>query len=741
MGELLLIVGAISSGVAGLVCGLRWVELHRRAVTRDVFGVSFPRGIAPAAVETFVRSLAGLLPPRWQRTFGLPSVVFEVLATHATVTFRLHVEAGMSDFVVEQLRRAVPAVRVERIDPAPFAATLAGELRLEGRQKELRIDHPADVSSALLAALRPLEKGEEMLLQWIISPAAPASEHEAALRIFSGKQDHKPAPDKSTRAKADGPHFVVTGRLAVRAAGPARSRQLLRRLLGVFHILNAPGASFRHRAVPSEIVARRVMNATAPVLLFPAFLNARELTAVLGVPMGDVSVAGLELGRARILAASPKLPETGPALAVSNASDKRRLLTYGLSSLPYHAWIIGGTGSGKSTMLANIIQSYMKLGAAIVVLDSKRDLVRDVINLIPEDRIDDLVLVDPADQERVVGLNLLAGSPGDAERRADQLVGLLTRLWPGYVGPRSQDILRACFLTLAKSPGNTFVELPLLLTNEAFRRKLVAKVDDPIILEPQWAAYDALSPGERAQHISPLMNKVRAVLARRSLRDIVGQAEGLDIEQILSRGSLLMVPLSKGLIGEDAASLLGSIVLLRVWATLTARIGLSSTNRRPVLIVLDEFQDYLSVPISFADMLAQARGLGVGVIAAHQHVGQLPTGLRSDLRANARSKISFQLAAPDARLFAQEYAPHLTAADLQGLGKYEVAAQICVEGEVLPPATGTTFPPPTPTGAGERARQRSRDRYGRDRAEVDAEIRARHGDTPGSGSVGRRSRS
>jgi hypothetical protein len=140
-------------------------------------------------------------------------------------------------------------------------------------------------------------------------------------------------------------------------------------------------------------------------------------------------------------------------------------------------------------------------------------------------------------------------------------------------------------------------------------------------------------------------------------------------------------------------------------------------------------------------MLAQARALGVGIVCAHQHLAQLTNDVRQALRTNARSKIVFQLAGTDARTMAQEFSPHLTADDLQGLGRYEVAAQICLDGRVLPPATGTTFAPPKPTGMAQTARAWSNRQYARSRAEVDAEIRARHGDRPGGGSVGRRRRS
>lgn len=620
---------------------------------------------------------------------------------------------------------------------------MAAELRLSNSHRQLAVEHPSDFAAGLLSALRPLGVGERIKLQWALSPATspgPLRPNPILQKLTGSQKSKSPRRDKSAVAKNEGPHFLMAMRIGVAAKDQLRRRGLLRRVLGVFHRLNGQGVSLRRRWLPNFLAVRRLHQATMPLLLQPCFLNAREAATLLALPTGkDLTVPGLELGRARQLPVPAEVPQNEPPFATSNYPGSSNRLTYGLASLPYHAWIVGGTGTGKSTLLSNLISAYMNMGATVVVIDSKRDLVRDVLDLVPAHRVDDLVLLDPADNHPV-GLNLLAGSHQHPDRIADQLVGIFTRLWPGSVGPRSQDILRNSFLTLAKTPGTTLVELPLLLLDEGYRRKLVSRLDDPVILEPAWAAFDNLSAAERGAHIAAPLNKVRGVLARRALRDIVGQSDGLDVSEVLERGSILAVPLSKGLIGEDAASLLGSVLLLRIWQTLTARIGLESTNRRPVLLVCDEFQDYVQGAVSFGDMLAQARALGVGVICAHQHLGQLPSTLRQDLRANARTKIAFQLAGPDAGTFAQEFSPFLSAADLQGLGRYVVAAQVCVKGRVLSPATGVTLPPPEKTELRNKAVNRSRQRYGRARQEVDAEIRRRHGERSGPGSVGRRER-
>ena len=739
---LLLVVAPIAIGTA--LVGLRSALHATRRHARRTFELAFPRRIKPEAVETLMRSLSGLQLPRWQRLIDTPSVVFETVATDKRVSFFVTVERGTAEFVLGQVRAALPGVRVTPAQMPHLTALAAAEISLAGSDDILRVEGAEQVSTSILSALRPLDEGDELAMQWLIAPVAPPAPLRRSwvmqrLGFATGKP--QPKPTKGERQKQEGPHVLAVVRLGAAAADVRHARRLLRRLLGAFHVTSGQRAHLRRRLIPHIITERRLRLRLVPLIRFPLWLTTKELAGLVGIPLGDIVLPGLELGAARQLPVPPELPADGPALGLSNYAGSDRRLTFGPRSLPTHAWVLGGTGNGKSTLLHNLVVDYLEANGSVVLIDSKRDLAADVLRSLPPKRVRDVVLFDPADSECVVGLNLLAAAPGERERTADQLVGLFTRLWPGYVGPRSQDLLRAGFLTLLQTPGMTFVELPMLFTDEAFRRRVVSRLNDPVVLEPQWAQFDNLSAGERAMHVAPLMNKLRAILARRALRDIVGQTDGLDLAEVVNRPCVVLCPLSKGLLGGDAAALLGSVLLMRLWQVLSARVSASRADRRPLLVVLDEFQDYLSAPLDFADMLAQARGLGVGIVCAHQHLAQLTSDVRQALRTNARTKVTFQLAGTDARTLAQEFTPHLTADDLQGLGRYEIAAQICLDGRVLPTATGTTFAPPESTGVAEVARAWSNQHYARSRADVDAEIRARHGERPGGGSVGRRRRS
>jgi hypothetical protein len=277
------------------------------------------------------------------------------------------------------------------------------------------------------------------------------------------------------------------------------------------------------------------------------------------------------------------------------------------------------------------------------------------------------------------------------------------------------------------------------LTDANFRQRLVGRLDDPIALEPFWAAFDAMTDAERAQAIGPVMNKLRAFLLRRRLRNVLGQDNArLDLDRALAERRIILAPLNKGLLGEEAAALVGALLVARTWQAVQRRSALPADERPVTFAYIDEFQNYLRLPTSIADVLAEARKLTFGLTLAHQHLGQLPGDMQKAVLANARSRVIFQTSATDAGTLARELAPHLSAEDLRGLPAFDVAATLSAGARIAPPVTARTLLPPAATGLGEVARQRSRERYGRDRAEVEAAIRARHEDRIPAGGTGRR---
>ncbi|MFL6136715.1 MAG: type IV secretory system conjugative DNA transfer family protein [Frankiaceae bacterium] len=694
------------------------------------YRLRFPRGLDAASVTAFLTGLSGLVAPRWRRPVDARAVVLEVAATEAGIVHRLLVPRPLAPVVLSALRAALPSVSAlpEPI-VEPLRYVLAAELGLVTEQRPLRLDAPQEVGAAILASLLPLRASERVVVQLAVMPVGPSSPVE----------DSQPTSMR-VPAKQASALFLASVRLGV-AAERARSRSLLARLLAAFHAANAPGAHLRRRLLPSWWVARLVRERRLPLLRRACLLNARELTGLVAFPLGELSLPGLDLGGCRQLAPSAAIRSEGRVIATATFPGAERPLALSVADSLRHLHVIGPTGAGKSTLLLNLISQDLQRGAGVVVVDPKADLVGDVLDRVPPERAGDVVLLDPSDAARPVGLNLLAGAADEPELVVDQVVGTLHNLFRSSWGPRTDDILRAALLTLVTEPGMTLCEIPLLLTDASFRRRLVGRLDDPVALGPFWGWYEGISEAERAQAIGPVMNKLRAILLRERLRNVVGQREpAFALDRAVDEGRIVLVALSKGLLGEEAAALLGSLLIAQLWQVVQRRAALSAAARRPLFLYVDEVQDYLHLPTSLADVLAQARGLGLGLTLAHQHLGQLPPPLRQALLANARSRVIFQAGADDARALARELAPHLGASDLQGLGPHEVVATLSVDARVAPPTTGRTLPPPPALGQAALVRAASRAQYGRPAAEVAAAIRARHAGRPVDGGLGRQRR-
>jgi hypothetical protein len=369
--------------------------------------------------------------------------------------------------------------------------------------------------------------------------------------------------------------------------------------------------------------------------------------------------------------------------------------------------------------LLNLIVGDMAAGHAVVVIEPKGDLVTDVLQRVPKSRLDDVVLLDPTDREAVVGINPLATEGRSAELSADQLLAVFHGLYAASWGPRTQDILHASLLTLARRRGSTLVELPLLLTDPHFRRQIVGQLDEPVILAPFWAGFEAWSDAQRTEAIAPVLNKVRPFLMRQDLRAVLGQSEPrFNLRQVFTEKKILLVNLAKGAMGSEAAALLGSLVVSQLWQATLERSRLEPRHRRPVFVFIDEFQDYLHLPTDLADALAAARGLGVGLTLAHQHLHQLRQEMRAAVMANARSRICFQLPAEDARLIAAG-SPELDAEDFRSLDAFEVYAQLVANGAVQPWLSARTSAAPSASSVAPDVARRSRERYGLRRADID----------------------
>ncbi len=603
---------------------------------------------------------------------------------------------------IAALSAALPSARIEESErPIEILNGVKIGLKVSGPAEGiLRTDISSETAHALLAGMSDLHDGETVVVQWLVAPLQRTRMPLAPPEEL----------DRVQRAKRSETEVVATGRIGVWAGHTDRARKLA---ANVAHILRLAGGADGHLRVRSSWrAADDLVRMRLPWMVWPSHLNVGELASLIGWPTSATPIPGVARGVSRLLPPPAGLPNSGPIAGVTTAPGSKVKIHLGGKGRLRHLHVIGPTGVGKSTLLTHLFAADIRDGRGVVAFDPLGDLTDALCEQIPQDRLDDVVVVDPTETKRPVGTNVLCG--GDRHRNADFIVGVMSRLFASSWGPRTADILRASALTLSTTKDSTLADLPDLLTNPSFRRRHVAKVMDDRILAGFWSWFDNLSDAERTSVIAPVLNKIRAVALRpEALRTLCHSDGHLDLSEVFTKRRVVVVRMAKGLVGGDTASLIGGLLLAKLWQNVLGRAAIDPSRRHPVFVYLDEFQDYLRLPIGIGDMLAQARGMGVGLVVAHQHLGQLPDSVKRDVLSNVGSRVIFQTTAEDSRLLARDLEPHLDASDLRGLASREIVARIAVPDRILPPVTGRTVPPPKKRSNARKVRDASRERFGR----------------------------
>ena len=649
----------------------------------------------PYKIETVWETLSHLaaLSPRG-------AVIWEVHSRNGKVRYLL----GAAKRYIRNIEEAIKAhgdIQFHEVGAEKrIAVTAARQLKISRPILSLKTDITQAVIRAGLAALTEDKSGTEIVIQVVLGrayapspvPANLVDPNATWLQILLGDVQKATAESRKTvKEKSEQHTFQATIRIGT--TGENTSFQI-HSIISAFKVLEAAGVRIREE--DSKISD---LNTAHVPWHFPLQLSVKELANFLLLPAGEEELPGTPGLHPKLTLPpnwykNPTNQKNDRSFAVSmNATNPKRLSISPRDSLE-HCHLIGPTGSGKSTAMLHLILSDINAGRSVLVLDPKTDLVNDVLMRIPEERIDDLVIIDSSDS-CPCGFNPLAFKDyGSPSLIADAILSVLKEIFSDCWGIYTQDVLTAALLTLVGVEDATLLWLLPLLTDENFRRKITSKVKDRMALRPFWEQFEALRDTEKKQQISPVLNKLRQLTLRPGLRNVLGQAKPkFSLMDLFYKRKVVLVPLNKGLTGGESARLLGSLIVGLTWTLALSRAGIPAEKRHIVEIYIDELQDYLSLPTDLSDALAQARGLGVGLTLAHQYRDQLPINIRSGIDANARNKIVFGLSSKDAKDMAA-MAPELTAEDFMTLPRYQIYTSFQSNGRNTGWVQGKTLSPP-----------------------------------------------
>ncbi|MCL4540325.1 MAG: TraM recognition domain-containing protein [Bacteroidetes bacterium] len=382
-------------------------------------------------------------------------------------------------------------------------------------------------------------------------------------------------------------------------------------------------------------------------------------------------------------------PQATP-IAVTNWRDIRKVFGIKEKNRRGHMYIIGKTGTGKSSLIANMALSDIRAGNGIGLLDPHGDLSEDILNRIPKERIDDVVYFNPADLEYPIGFNPLQKVPKDKQHLiVSGIISVFRMIWSEFWGPRLEHILRYSLFTLLEYPGSTLLDLPRLLTDPAFRKEVLAHLSQREILSFWFNEFDKYSAWLRSEVISPILNKVGQFLVNLPLRNIIGQTNStFDLAAVMDGRKILIANLAKGKIGEDNTSVLGSLLLTEIWLKMLERAETPERERIPFYLYVDEFHSFIT--LSFAAILSESRKYGLNMVMANQYLTQLDEKVRDAIFGNVGSIISFRVGAEDAKYLAREFSPFMEE-DFTNLPNYNIYLRLMIDGVTSTPFSGTTL--------------------------------------------------
>lgn len=527
--------------------------------------------------------------------------------------------------------------------------------------------------------------------------------------------------------------YQVKIRLAYLGESTSSAKLRMQAIVGTFKQFNSTNLN-GFRMTNSSFKKEDLANYKARLFNDRGFiLNIEELASVFHLPHTNVETPNIVWASTKTAEPPAKLP-----IITGNDAIDENISAFGLTNFrginhqfgmlrtdrSRHVYIIGQTGAGKSGMLELFALSDIFHGQGYAIIDPHGDFAIDNMRFIPGSRLEDVVYFNPADTAYPLGFNPLEVTDQNQKTNiSSEVIGVLKRMFGDSWGPRLEYILRYTILALLDRPQTTMLDITRMLTDKKFRKETLGYCTDTVVLQFWNIEFNSWTEKFQAEAIAPVLNKVGAFTANPVIRNIIGQPRStFNIRQIMDEGKILIVNLSKGLIGEDNAAILGSFIVTKIQLAAMSRQDIPDIkDRRPFYLYVDEFQNFATD--SFATILSEARKYGLNLTVANQYISQMSETVRDAVFGNVGTMISFRVSADDSPILAKQFEPQFEAQDLLQMHNRNFIINMVINGEKAPAFSARTLnlPPPQIDNTG-RIIEHTRLNYSRSRAEVEQEI-------------------
>lgn len=668
--------------------------------------------VTPEAARTFFSTLTQInYASNLSKLFGtkVPAFALEICLVNQQIQFQITCDESLRSFIETQLQSNYPLVIIEKIDDP-----------LEGRELKTKnlylskgnfyplatFDSFTDIDplSSILTVLSKGDPDEVTVIQFALESTDGSWQAQGTKYAEQGKKNedgsYSPRPDQSiVKEKINYPGFKTTLRLA------SNTNKTLTDLPGAFAVFSRADANALSAKTPGFFASRHSMaNLLARKVTVHSVLNINELATLWHLPSEKIKTQSIIWGTAVL----SEPPANLPVATDLTDEDKKGInffaktfyknqeVIFGVKDRDRlrHIWTVGKTGTGKSTMIANMAIDDLKKDRGIGVIDPHGDLVEDILDYIPAHRINDTVYFNPADKEYAINLNPLeVTNREEAELVVSGLMSIFTKVWANVWSARMEYILRNTFMTLSEIPNTTLADALYILSSQSYRNKVLAKLSDQSLIHFWREEFEKMPDKLQKEAIAPIQNKVGQFVTSPLIRRIISKPKSsISIETIMDEGKILLANLSQGRLGEDNAALLGAMLITKFQLAAMRRVDRSKDQRKPYYLYVDEFQNFATD--SFIKILSEARKYGLALTLANQYMAQIPPEVQKAILGNAGSLIAFAIGAEDAAIVYKEYAEVFSQNDLVNLENYQIAIKLMVDWQSRRPFLARTLPLP-----------------------------------------------
>ncbi len=725
---------------------------------------------------------------------------FEIACTDKKISFFINCPKHLQQLVEKQVQAQYPYAFIEQVKGYnPFQK--GAQIEVEELQLNKQSVYPirtyktteSDPLNALTNAMSKLQENEGMALQFIISPAGTAWQgrpRHMALEIQQGKNPdlverghlyrlfigvmrglggslagvgqgqqqgshaHKDLSGysspiqltpmqqeivKKLEEKASRSGYKTNIRIVASSTTPGNAESHMRNMLSSFLQYNMPPFNgFRTKKRDKNDILKDYIFRVFRDNGTQSILNTEELASLWHLPTPFIETPNIKWLVSKKAPPPINILKEGLMIGKNVYRGQETPIFMGRDDRRRHTYILGRTGSGKSVLLSNMAIQDIKNGEGLCVIDPHGDLIHDILLNIPKERAEDIIVFEPFDMDRPMGLNMLEV---DNEEQKDfavqEMISIFYKLVtdPAMLGPMFEHNMRNAMLTLMaddEHPG-TIADVPRIFTDTEFQKYKLSKLKDPVVRLFWEKEMAKTSDFHKSEMLGYLISKVGRFVENTMMRNIVGQPKsGFNFRKIMDEGKVLLVNLSKGRTGEINAKLLGLILVSKIQIAALSRADTPEENRRDFYLYVDEFQNFITD--AFSSILSEARKYKLNLIVAHQYLGQLEQqagaqgagskDLRDAVFGNVGTMIVFRTGAEDAEVLGKEFAPTFNQFDLVNIDRYNAYVKLMVNGTASKPFNMATMAPQK-TNTEETAnaiRQLSRLKYGRPRAEVEEEL-------------------